>query len=152
MNSAFRFSLNEAGEDDIVGHLALCDANFIPPLSRRVDLRVYARKIVDRAFRFEAWAAGQLIGLVAVYGNDPAHRNAFVTSVSVLPEWQGRGIAVHLLGDCIRQVRALGFGGIELEVDRRNTKAIGLYERQGFKTTGEKDPAVVMRLNLENDS
>ena len=41
------YHVNRATEIQIEEHLKLCEANFIPPLSERVELQGYSKKIVD---------------------------------------------------------------------------------------------------------
>ena len=67
MSATLEYGTNRGTEAQIVEHLRKCDANFVPALSERVSLDEYARKIVEQAVRFEAWADGELIGLVAAY-------------------------------------------------------------------------------------
>ena len=63
MSEGIQFSLNNASEAEIVGHLWHCDANFVPPLSDRVEINDYANKITNKAMRFEAWSGDKLVGL-----------------------------------------------------------------------------------------
>lgn len=132
MNNSLVFVSNHASKNDIVQHLFQCDANFLPALSERLDILSYAHKIASLATRFEAWSGKTLTGLLAVYCNDHACKVAFITNVSVLPEWQGQGIASQLLEQCLRYLRMLGFERIDLEVHECNLGAIKLYEKMGF--------------------
>ena len=77
------YLLNKASELEIAKHLLHCDADFIPPLSNRIDINKYAQKIASRATRFEAWSDSTLVGLVAAYCNDQENHIAYITSVSV---------------------------------------------------------------------
>lgn len=144
--SAVEIVRNRADTACVDAHLRACEGAFVPPLSTRVELAAYAAKIIEFAERLEAWSDGQLAGLVAVYANDPEHRAAFVTSVSVLPTWQGRGLASTLLVACIERVLELGFRRIELEVDVRNMAAKRLYEKHGFVVHGSHDGMHTMHL------
>lgn len=129
---AIDYRRGSASEDRIFTHLSHCDLSFVPRLGSRVEIGDYARKIADRAERFEAWADGELVGLVAAYCNAPDTGTAFITSVSVMPEWQGRGIASRLMANCTAHARKLGFASISLEVDENNAVAIALYTKRGF--------------------
>jgi ribosomal protein S18 acetylase RimI-like enzyme len=125
-----------------------CSAEFIPRLSDRVEIKAYAMKIATNAARFEAWSDGRLVGLVAAYCNDYKRNSAFVTSVSLLRPWMGKGIAADLLSQCIEYVKVSGIGQIRLDVAQANSPAIKLYVKNGFavsKTTGE---TVEMNLYL----
>lgn len=143
------FTQGKASVAQIAAHLHACDAVFEPPLSDRVDIAAYADKIAAKAGRFEAWAGDELAGLLAAYCNAPDRGTAFVTSVSVLPAWQDRGMASCLLENCIAHVRELGFSRIELEVGGNNEAAITLYEKHGFSAIGKQGDMVKMALDLK---
>jgi len=143
------YRMNAASAAQIAAHLHSCDARFVPALSTRVDIAAYAQKIVDRAVRFEAWLDDALIGLVAVYANDPASRIAFITSVSVRDDWTGLGVGAHLMRDCVGYAKHHGLRKISLEVAVEQRSAIRLYEKHGF-SRGEINGAFLdMHLDLE---
>jgi ribosomal protein S18 acetylase RimI-like enzyme len=145
------FRLDKAEAARIAAHLRACDEAFVSRLSERVDIDDYGLKIAGKALRFEAWADGELIGLVAVYCNDPKKCSAFITCVSVLPPWRGKGIAAQLMGRCIGHVRGLGFKHIDLEVDGSNVAAVTLYKKHRFATGRSSGQSMTMSLNLERD-
>ena len=152
MSGLVDFCLNHASEAEIAEHLLCCNSDFVPPLSGRVEISGYAHKIVAKATRFEAWAKGALVGLVASYCNDSARRAAYITSVSVLHGWQGRGIASRLIEQCIGHVKELGFEHIELEVDSENVGAVKLYEKMGFMINGVNGRTTNMHLNARREA
>jgi ribosomal protein S18 acetylase RimI-like enzyme len=149
MSKLVKYRLDKASEAEIAEHLLSCDADFVPPLSGRVEINDYARKIAGKAARFEAWSDGRLVGLVAAYCNDPEKRIAYITSVSVLRESTGKGIAKSLMRQCIERIKALGMHQVSLEVASVNLPAIGLYEKSGFVAGRTKDPFVTMALYLK---
>lgn len=149
MTGVLEFRLNTATSTVIAAHLTTCDQGFVPPLSTRVVIGIYADKIARAACRFEAWSDGQLIGLVAAYLDDQrSDPVAFVTTVSVVEEWQGKGIASTLLGQCTDLARRMGYARVTLEVDGRNTSAIRLYARKGFTVAGKRGSTVDMVIEL----
>lgn len=143
------YLLNKASAAQIEAHVRHCDADFVPPLSGRVDIKDYALKIASNATRFEAWSGDELIGLVAAYCNDRVKRVAYITSVSLLKEWTGKGIATRLLDQCIEHARVSGMRQISLEAAQANTPAINLYEKSGFVVSNVAGPFVGMNLNLK---
>jgi len=151
MSAPVDYRANEASAAVLAEHLRRCDAAFVPPLSGRVDIGAYARKLAARAERFEAWSGGTLVGLVAVYPGDPAQPRAFVTNVSVLPQWQRLGIAGRLMTVCVAQAAAQGCRCVELEVDRANQSAMALYSHLGFAPMACAGAGVsaAMRLDIE---
>lgn len=147
-----RFSRDETNADDLARHLKACDRAFMPPLSERLDIVEYAVRLATNAIRFEAWSSNELTGLIAVYCNAADGRKAFITSVSVLSQQQGKGIAADLLDRCIVYVQKLGFHRIELEVNSGNRAAIALYERFGFVSTQMTDNLTTMTIDLQKDA
>jgi ribosomal protein S18 acetylase RimI-like enzyme len=144
------FRRNRATEEQIAEHLVLCDARFVPPLSGRVEIKQYARKIYTQGMRFEAWAEGALIGLVAIYCNSLSQNQAYITNVSTLGALPpGAHIATQLLEQGIGYLREYQFKRVDLEVDKGNNKAIRLYERHGFVTNATNGHTLLMRLELE---
>ena len=143
------FEVNRAAASDIARHLRRCNEAFIPPLSRRVDIDVYAAKLAAHAVRFEAWA-DELVGLLALYCNDPARGTAYMTNVSVLPEWHRRGLGSKLVRSCIAHAQAEEFERIELEVDPANARAIAFYSAKGFVAIGACEARCMMRLRIGN--
>ena len=146
MSEPVTIGVNRASEARIAAHLRRCDAAFVPPLGERVDIGSYARKLASQAERFEAWAAGVLVGLVAVYCSDAGRRAAFITNVSVLQERQGQGIGSRLLARGIGHAKALGFERLALEVDCGHAGAIHLYEKAGFRVAEVNGRSMAMHL------
>lgn len=150
MSRTVEFCENRATEEQIAEHLALCDGKFVPPLSSRVEIKQYAHKIYVHGLRFEAWAEGSLIGLVAMYCNRLDERLAYITNVSVLgTPPPGVHVASQLLQRGIGHLGEQQFERVDLEVDRDNHKAIRLYERHGFVASVKDGHTLHMRLELD---
>jgi ribosomal protein S18 acetylase RimI-like enzyme len=149
MSDALNFRTNRATAAQICEHLLRCNRAFYPPLEQRLPIGEYANKIAQRAIRFEAWSQRELVGLVAAYYDDNVSLRAFITNVSVVPEWQGQGVASSLMAQCISYARRICFRRIELEVNSRNSNAVTLYKRCGFVIHGVKDEALKMRLSID---
>jgi ribosomal protein S18 acetylase RimI-like enzyme len=129
MHAQPTFSHNCADEDTLLAHLEAADFSFVPSLSSRVNLPLYAAKLHSHADRFEAWDGKTLVGLVAAYANDGS---PFVSSVSVLAPWQGRGVARKLMQNFLLYVRQSRFTSVMLEASLHANSAIALYESLGF--------------------
>ena len=143
-----RFTVNRSGARDIELHLRVCDRDFVPPLSSRVDIVAYAAKIAERARRFEAWQEGSLIGLVAVYVGDPPAASGFVTDVSVVPGFRSRGMASALFSQAMRSCAESGLCDLTLETSRDDLRALEFYRSKGFEAVGVHDDTVVLRATL----
>ena len=125
-----------------------CEQDFLPPLSTRVNVSEYAERLHNSAARYEAWTRGDLVGLVATYQNDPNKECAFISSVSVVKLWQGKGISSRLLEQCIQEVTRLQFAQLALEVNKRQLLAISMYEKRGFKELEATSETIKMQLAL----
>ena len=145
MSATVEYLSNRASVVEIAEHLARCDTDFVPPLSARLKISDYAKKIMDNATRFEAWSNGTMVGLVAAYCNDQEQRIAYITSVSVMKEWMGKGIAARLMDQCVAHAKASGMQQISLHVAIDNAPAIKLYEKRGF--VAGKANALFVRMN-----
>ncbi|MEP0944822.1 MAG: ribosomal protein S18-alanine N-acetyltransferase [Rhizobiaceae bacterium] len=88
---------------------------------------------------------------------------AEILSIAVDPKGRGRGLGEALMREAILRLRADRVEKLLLEVDGNNAPAVGLYNRLGFETVGnrpgyykssddaevvERSTALVMRLDL----
>lgn len=144
MPDLLRYQTGTSTERDIREHLGACDAHFVPPLRERVDIDEYARKLAERALTIEAWHDEVLVGLVAAYVSASGDA-CFVSNVSVLPEFQGRGIASALLANLERHPACANARSVQLEVSKDSVDGVRLYERVGFRVTGARDDQIVMQ-------
>ncbi len=144
------YNINTATSDDIDIHLTACNDNFIPALSEKVDIADYALKLSKHAVNFEAWDGGVLAGLIAAYFNDTENGLGYITNVSTVSGYSGRGIASNLLERCIAYGREQQFESIALEVNKQSLAAVNLYQKFGFVTTGESDNMLKMNLSPLN--
>jgi ribosomal protein S18 acetylase RimI-like enzyme len=151
MTDSVELRANKAAATEIATHLARTDDAFLPRLSERVDIGEYAAKIADNAERFEAWANGSLVGLVAAYFNEADARAAYITSVSVIAEYRNQGLAARLLVECVEYAKRELYMGISLDVDRENQRAIALYEALGFSVVNVTGRTFRMHLDTRED-
>jgi ribosomal protein S18 acetylase RimI-like enzyme len=139
---------NKASKEQIAAHLEECSDQFIPPLMDRVELREYSKKLSEKSVTFEAWHQNRLIGLLSAYFNDPQKRTGFITSVSTVPAFMGKGVASTLLKQCKEYARAGGFAAIHLEVSPKNSSAVRLYQKHGFTKHEQKADSLFMQLEV----
>ena len=145
--SSLHFTINQAGADEISRHLEQCSPLFTPPLNEKVDIGVYAGKIRAYAITFEAWDQSVLAGLIAAYFNNKETGKAYITNVSTLPGYNGRGIGSTLMTNCIHYGKEQAYKEIELRVAKQNQRAINLYTKFGFsELLQENDESVMQRI------
>lgn len=142
------YETGTADVQSIQAHLNACKNNFIPALDKTVDIAAYSKKIAENCITFEAWINNKLAGLIAAYFNDTENASGFITNVSVLKNYTGRGLASELLKNCIDYGVENKFKEIGLEVDRQNEQAIWLYKKMGFYQSATKNNSLVLKKIL----
>lgn len=150
MSADVAFRCDTATRADVEAHLAQCDRRFVPPLGERVSIPSYAAKLRERGTTFEAWQSGTLVGLVAAYVEEGSQA-CFVSSVSVVPEMEGRGLATRLMETLAANLRARGVRLVTLEVARDSPAARRLYDRQGFMLVEDRESTLVLQRDLRLD-
>ncbi|PIY97322.1 MAG: GNAT family N-acetyltransferase [Candidatus Kerfeldbacteria bacterium CG_4_10_14_0_8_um_filter_42_10] len=146
--SNLEYKSKTATEAEIYTHLKECDDNFIPPLSEKVDVQEYSKKLYGKSVTFEAWSKNILAGLVAAYFNDPKNQTGYITNVSLIKDYSGRGIASRLIEDCIQYAKQNKFREIRLEVNKDNGPAIHLYKKYGFIEYEKNDNSLFMMFKV----
>jgi len=138
------FKVNACTEKDIRSHLSRCNHQFNPPLSDRVDIGEYSKKLRLNALTFEAWNNESLVGMVAAYIDTRDH-SCFITNTSVLAEFSGRGVAARLLAACLEHAHAANIETVSLEVSKDSQPAICLYRKFGFQVVEHQEGFLKMQ-------
>ena len=71
---------------------------------------------------------------------------AHLARLAVLPEAQGRGAGSALVSDLIQRMDVHQSGRLSVNTQADNAASLALYEKMGFKRTGECFPVLVFRL------
>lgn len=102
-------------------------------------------------------ARAELLGYwVAMPGADEMH----LLNITVVPAWQGRGLAVVMLDRLVDECRRRGLSQLWLEVRISNTRARDVYRRYGFAEVGKRrayypvvegprEDAILMSLGID---
>lgn len=142
------YYLNYASFADLYKHLKECDLYFIPPLSQRADIHAYANKIRLHGVTLEAWHKEVLVGLLAFY-KDNENKVAFITNVSILPGYHGKGIARNLLTEFQKFALTNKLIETRLQVNKNNISALQLYLSVGFFNETVEDDQVFMKFIIK---
>jgi GNAT superfamily N-acetyltransferase len=101
-------------------------------LARMYDVETLRQDVTTRGVRFEKLLVdGAMIGY-AGYGPIEPPGVWKLHKLYLLTQQHGRGLGSRLLQHCEREARAAGATRLVLNVNRRNTKAIAAYTRNGF--------------------
>lgn len=143
-----RIIYNSISENDLYRYLKSVSDLFNPNLDKVVDLKVYANKIYNNALIVESWEDEILVGIIACYANNNKTKEAYITHVCVLKEYQGRGISKMMFNNLYEVLKFKQFHTVSLEVNKRNTKALNLYESQNFKFKIEKKNSLILSKKI----
>lgn len=124
-------------KERIFGFLDRVDKQFSPQLSQRVDLYDYSEKLASEAINIFVLSKELDVAHAAFYCNDIINNIGYLSSIAVVPEYQGLGVAEELLEMVLDKCVAGKMTSLRLEVDARNIKAIKFYQKQGFRFYSE---------------
>jgi len=156
MDDDLRIEKITCGSQDfsrLLAVLNLLDGEYVPPLSSYINIDEYASKLVKRA---EVWIAStelEDVGVVAFYANNSATKEAFISTIGVIPSFRGKGLGLKLIEKAAQIAKDRGMLYLALEVSGDNVSAINLYARCGFKRhkdAGVKtyEKSLIMRKHL----
>lgn len=121
---------------------------FVPRLESRLDVREYSRKLNKYATHFCAFDKDRLKAFSACYFNDEKRKTGYISSFSVMKEYQGLGISSDLLNMIISYARERSFERIKLEVRKENEEVMKIYSKKGFIETERDSRVITMELRL----
>ena len=135
---------------ELYSYLDQKDLSFVPPLQGRLDLLEYSEKLNKYAIHFCAYSGSRLISFMGCYFNDPDKEFGYISTSSVVKEYQNMGIAKKILEDVIRYAADNGFRRIFLKVYNSNIKARNLYSGYGFSVSKINQEQTEMVLNISD--
>ena len=128
------------GTRDSADFYARCEREWFPDLRRRYPLPEASDQSPDAELIRWIYEGHQADEDLAEY---PAHLH-----IDLLPEAQGQGYGRRLMDTFLGRLRALGVPAVHLQVGKRNTRAIGFYERMGFRRIKEYRQSLGLGLRL----
>jgi ribosomal protein S18 acetylase RimI-like enzyme len=115
------------------------DNDFYVPLSERVDIEVFSKKLSDLSTTFIIFKDGVVAGLICSYFYQPEIQKGFITLVHTKHECRGQHLSLPLLDAVKKYAQKKGFKHIGLFVSKQQTSAYNLYSRHGFVTVREEE-------------
>jgi ribosomal protein S18 acetylase RimI-like enzyme len=140
----FELDRNEPSLKEIENYFNNMCYHFIPPINQLVDINTYSNKLVQNADCFFIKNRGKNIGFLAIYTNDHSGKIAFISSISIIPEYQGTGISQKLMDFSIKHAREKGMKYLRLEVSKNNIRAMKYYEKNIFNIESTDNNSLIM--------
>ena len=128
----------------------ICDNDFKPTLSKRVNIHDYCKKLLKNSELISYHSNQKLEGVVAIYCNDYENHLAYISSICVKPQSRGKKIGDKLLDSAIIHAKKQGMRALKLEVGKENIIAISLYRKKGFSIVEEAKNTVFMKIDVLN--
>jgi ribosomal protein S18 acetylase RimI-like enzyme len=114
----------------------------------RIRPEDFADKISRHALHFCAFHGEELSGFAACYFNHPLKEFGYITNISVIRKFQGKGIAHLLMNEIIDYGKSNGFKKLRLEIRRKNLPGLRLYSDLGFEIVEKNDESCFMELSM----
>ncbi|MDX7998859.1 GNAT family N-acetyltransferase [Xenorhabdus sp. Reich] len=139
---------NKPTEKDLIRFLNKINHEFTPPLNNKINITLYARKLIEKALFFYTADKEKILSCCAMYANDYNTLTAYLSILAVHPSCRNSGIANKLLLQAENKLKKDNFKKISLEVYKNNKIAIKLYEKNGFKLIFESEFSLYMTKDL----
>ena len=125
------------------------DRDFIPVLSERVEIKMYAKKLPEQAENLLVVVSGKDVASCSVYCNEDI---AFISSFAVKKKYWMQHIGSKMMKEVISHAINCGCSKLRLEVGEHNCQAKSFYENCGFLVTVHHADWIVMELVLQRTS
>jgi RimJ/RimL family protein N-acetyltransferase len=117
----------------------------LPPPDDKVRDQ-WIQTLLKSANNFLAWNHGKVIGHSSIIAEMQKRDAEFIIFIS--EPYRSRGIGTELTLLAVSKAKELGLSKIWLTVESFNFRAIGLYQKVGFRLSGEAERERVMVLKL----
>lgn len=143
-----KYSFSKLSFEQVHKFLIETDNEFATPLSSKVNIEEYAKKLSDFSHFAYCTDDDNIIGMISCYVNNPPL--GYISNVCVKSEYQNMGIFSSMFSTLIDSLKQLGIKILKLEVDNDNTKAQKVYLKKGFAvSTQASEHSKYMELQFQ---
>ena len=124
-------------EKCVIEFLKKIDSLFKIPLSQKINLDEYSKKLIRYADVFLAFDNESIVGIFAGYNNDKVFKISNISVLGVLNEYQGKGIARKLINNFLKLAEEKKMK--KVKVSTIDMRALNLYKSLNFKIVREEN-------------
>lgn len=116
-----------------------------------MSISLFAEKQLKYGHFLTSYINNEPAGYICYYSNDTQSKNGYITSLVVKGRGLNKGrVFYNLLKEAVLMMNQDGMNNIKIQVNIKNTNAVKLYEKYGFKYTGEENEnGVFMCVSLD---
>lgn len=118
--------------DALIMFINKIDKDFPIPVSEKVDIIEYVRKLSENGTIYIAEHEMEIIGLCAGYMNDLQNNKAYISILGVDSSFRKKGIAKELVNHFIDKAYNSNMKKLFLETHKENISALNFYKKNGF--------------------
>ncbi len=125
-------TLTQNDESSICAYLHEIDSIFPVPMSSRMNIEEYTKKLLKYGVVIAAEDDGKIVGICMGYANDEAYGRAYLGTLGVSERYRSLGVGSELIDAMLVFARNRKMKYIGLHAHRDNLGAIRFYQRKGF--------------------
>ena len=133
---SIRYVFSSLSFQEVLSFLRETDTMFPTPLSERVDLEMYAKKLSGHSDFSLSYAGNQMVGMISCYTNRPPM--GYISNICVKESYQGKGVFKEMFRRLVDEIKKKGIHCLRLEVDDDNVRAMDVYSHLGFSVVKER--------------
>ena len=140
---------NNLSKDRLCRYLELIDDSFSPSLSDRINLDVFAEKLIKHGEIISIVENDDVLAGIGFYANDQNEYQAYVTFISVNKQYRRLGYADKLINEAMVVAKEKKMKKMALSVKKDNIGAVNLYKKHGFIVKGQERGRLNMTKELK---
>lgn len=142
--------LKDLLDEKIVEFVDSMDKFFNPSIGKQVSLDDYIKKLKNQGHILGGLDSDKNITcLIGFYANDQINQKAFISYLSVSPEYQGKGLAKKLIKEVLSICKKKNMKICQVTTWSENKNALSLYRQLGFKALYQKQERGRVTVGLE---